>query len=96
MNEVQINHLINKIYKILPLSEEENENVKDYIDGVLVQIKGSFETSKDFFSIPQNKEKLVDILNSVNYLYKHDYTLTQCKREVFKCISTLDRIKKGD
>ena len=30
MNKAQIEHLINKIFKILPLAEEGNENIKDY------------------------------------------------------------------
>ena len=59
MNKAQIEHLINKIFKILPLAEEGNENIKDYIGSVMVQVNGAAETSKDFFSLPKNKEKFI-------------------------------------
>jgi len=94
MTNAQIKHLINKIFKILPLAEEKNENVKEYIDSVLIQLKGASETSKDFFEIPENKEKLIDILNSINYLKTNDFTISECKREVFKCIGTLSHIQE--
>ncbi len=49
MDKAQIEHLINKIFKILPLVEEGNENIKDYISSVMIQVNGAAETSKDFF-----------------------------------------------
>ena len=94
MIDRQIQHLINKVFKILPLSEEKNENINDYIDSVLVQLYGAKETSKDFFLIPTNEEKLLDIINSINYLKVNDFTHTECKREVFKCISILTKFKE--
>lgn len=94
MVEIQIKHLINKVFKILPLVEEENENVKDYINSVVIQIKGAKETSKEFFKDPKNEEKLTDILNSINYLKTNDFTVEECKKEVFKCISILEKFKE--
>ena len=94
MNKAQIEHLINKIFKILPLGEEGNENIKDYIGSVMVQVNGAAETSKDFFSLPKNREKLIDISNSINYLKTNEFTLNECRREVFKCTGILARMKE--
>ena len=94
MDKAQIEHLINKIFKILPLVEEGNENIKDYISSVMIQVNGAAETSKDFFSLPKNKEKLIDISNSINYLKTNDFTLSECRREVLKCTSILARMKE--
>ena len=46
MNTSQLRHLISKIFKILPLKEDDNDNLVDYIDSVSIQLEGAKITSK--------------------------------------------------
>lgn len=82
------NYLINCIYKILPLKEEENDGLNDYIDGVLIQLYGSLHAYPDL----NHNQKYLSIINTLEYLKNNGYTVKQCKREVFRCINILQHM----
>ena len=93
MNTSQLRHLISKIFKILALKEDDNDNLVDYIDSVSIQLEGAKITSK---FLNDYDRKYYEVTNTINYLKTHDFTVKQCKREVFKCISILDSIIKSE
>lgn len=81
-------HLINCIYKILPLKEDENDGLDDYIDSVLIQLYGSLNTYSDL----NYNQQFISIINTLQYFKNNEYTVKQCKREVFRCINILQHM----
>ena len=73
--------LINRIYKILPLFEENMDNFKKYIQTLYVELSGN----KDFQEIVQIKYKIKGL---VELEANHEMV----RRTVFECISILDRL----
>lgn len=90
MTKDYLNYLIDCIFKILPLKEEENIGLTEYIDSVIIQFIGAKDVYVDLY----NNQKYMSILNILYYLKNNEFTSKQCKREVFKCINILKCILK--
>lgn len=84
-----LNNIIGSIYKVLPLKEEKNDYLSDYIDGLLIQLKGASFT----YPVLSSNSKYISVINSIQYFYNNDFTDIQCKREVFKCIDYINKIQ---
>lgn len=87
-----LTHLVGSIFKILPLKEDTDSGIdvglKDYIDSVVIQVVGGRMT----YPILDKNQQYISIVNSIYYLNNNDFTQKQCKREVFKCIKTLQEL----
>lgn len=82
------NFLINKTYKILPLKEENSETLKAYLESFLRELIGN----KDLVPILVNEPKFITLLNTMQYLASEEYTVSECRKEVFKCINILKEV----
>lgn len=78
----------NDIFKILPLKEESNSGLSDYIDSVSVQLNGAIHT----YPFLSEDIDYLTVINVINYLKNNDFSTKQCKREVFKCLDVLTKI----
>lgn len=90
-NEVYENYmklLINKIYKILPLKEEHSPTVPTYIESLLMEMTGN---SKLILAL-QNNGRYISVINTIEALKECEDTQI-CKREVFKCIREIEKLK---
>lgn len=85
-----IDHFIGGIFKILPLKETNNIGLHDYIDSVIMQAYGATKRYNTLCS----SEYFSEIINALIYMRDNNFTVKQCKREVFKCINLLEKIKK--
>lgn len=73
--------LIGRIYKILPLYEENKNNFKIYIEGLYVEMCGN----EDYSEIHQIRNKIKGLnVTEVNH--------NLVRRTVFECINIVDRI----
>lgn len=81
--------LINKIYKILPMREDNSKTLKIYLEGLLRELIGN----KELVSILANEPRFVSVLNSIQFLILEEYSVQVYKKEVFKCIHILSDIK---
>lgn len=81
----------NNIFKVLPLKEERNIGLYDYLDSVYIQLYGAMTT------FPELGEDIdyISILNTLAFLKDNSFTTKTCKREVFKCLSLLKKIKSA-
>lgn len=80
-----INH---QLFKILPMKEDNNKYLLDYIKSVLVETIGALY----FFSELQNSNEYLRIINTLEYLLYNDYDVKQCKQEVFKMINLCKKV----
>jgi len=84
-----LGNIIGNIYKVLPLKEEENSYLPEYLDSLLVQLKGALITYPGLSS----NVRYITIINSIQYFCSNDFSIKQCKREVFKCIENINKIQ---
>jgi hypothetical protein len=83
---VYLNSVVNSVFKILPLYEEENVGIKTYIESLLFELYGledavALEHSYEYIS-------LLSTLESVRKeISKTESKKQTVKREVFKCIN---------
>lgn len=82
--------LIGSVYKILPLMEDENSYLSEYLDSLKIQLNGAKETYPELSSNVQ----YIYIINTIEYFCNNNFTLKQCKREVFKCIRNINKIRE--
>jgi len=85
-----LNNITNKIFKILPLKEENNVGFEDYVDSVLIQLVGA----KSVFLELENNQNYITIINIVSYIKNNSCSNKQCKREIFKCLNIIKKMTK--
>lgn len=83
-----LNSVVNSVFKILPLYEEQNVGVSTYIESLIFELDGL----QDVVSIKHSYEyiSLLSTLSSVGKeVVKADSKKPIVKREVFKCINII-------
>lgn len=81
--------LINKTYKILPMKEENSLTLKSYLESYQRELIGN----KELVGMLVDEPQFITVLNTIQFLISEDYTNEVCKKEVFKCIRILQKIK---
>lgn len=85
---IYLNSIVNSVFKILPLYEEQNFGVEIYVESLLFELYGleesvEIEHSYEYIS-------LLSTLESVKReVSKDDSKKSIIKREVFKCINII-------
>ncbi len=87
--------LIGKIFKILPLAEEDKSSAQAYLNGFNIELDGC----RELLAIVKDDPRYISLLSIVAWLRKHimdDYcTLDVIKREVFAAISVCKELECG-
>ena len=96
---VYLNSIVNSVFKILPLYEEDNYGIKTYLESLLLEL--------------YNLEKAIKIEHSYEYIsllatleavkseiFKEESKKPVVKREIFKCINIIKnmvgRLEEGE
>lgn len=82
--------LIDKVYKILPMKEENSETLHCYLTGLTHEMVGYYQLCYDLVDEP----RFLSVVNIVKYLENNDFDTATCKREVFKAIRLIQNIVK--
>lgn len=85
---IYLNSIINSVFKILPLYEEQNIGIETYVESLIFELDGL----QDIIDIKYSYEyiSLLSTLASVNKeVKKEDSKKSVIKREVFKCINII-------
>lgn len=83
--------LISKLFKILPLRENNSDTLHEYLQSLQIEIIGSL----DIIDNLHNDAKVVSIINTIQYFIDNDFGVDVCKREVFKCINIVKKIQNS-
>ena len=93
MKKKFLDSLEGRIFKILPLYEQKMRGEESYVevclDSLRIELTGAISTFEELGENPD----YISILNTVNYLAENDVTTVVCKREVFKMLDRLKRIR---
>lgn len=88
---VYLDTLINSVFKILPLYEEENVGIETYVESLLFELYGLDKVIKI-----ENSYEYISLLSTLESIKKNITNLDSekkvIKREVFKCISIIKNV----
>lgn len=84
-----LNFLISKVYKILPIVETEPETIRDYLDSLILELKGS----QQLMTKIKHDAKFISLLSTLQYFADNPCTHKVYKREVFKCIKIIQGLQ---
>jgi CTP:phosphocholine cytidylyltransferase-like protein len=82
--------LVDKIFKLLPLREEKNENLHKYHESIMVELVGF----ADLFVEIKNKSEFVSMMASLEGLMKIE-DMSLYRRKVFECINLCKKVMLG-
>lgn len=79
--------LINKFYKILPMSEEKSPTLRQYIESLQWELTGNQEV----ICIIRNDGQYAQLIGTLESL-NESAEIKYVKREVFKCIRIIEQL----
>lgn len=82
--------LIGRVWKILPMSEEDNKHLKDYMEGLQRELIGNMNLVEDL----KYDGYFITLLNKIEYLISEECEHETIRKEVFECIDVIKKIQK--
>jgi len=92
-DELFVNYLkflVGKVFKILPISESEPDTLKDYLESLILELSGSIQ----LISKIKCDGSFISLLSTLQYFIDNECTNEVYRREVFKCISIINKLQK--
>lgn len=93
-NEIVIRYLdsvVDKVFKILPLYEENNATVSEYTESLILQLRG-FVSEYGSVGMIEYIE-VISTLEGMRELLEEKGNQPAVKREIFKCIDIVKKVK---
>lgn len=82
--------LINKVYKILPMKEEQCDTLTSYLLSLKNELIGCYK----LWEVLKDNPQFLAVINIINYFCEEEFDVVTCKREVFKTIHLIENLKK--
>lgn len=83
-----LNFLIGRVYKILPISEDEPVTLKSYLDSLVLELLGS----KDLILKLKKDASFLSLIATLQSLSENQYSHNVIRSEVFKCIDIIKKL----
>ncbi len=90
--EVLVNHigyLINKFYKILPLKENNEPTILQYMEGLQREMLGC----KSLMPVLEKKGQYLSVVSILQYMIDNDCDVQVVRSDVFKILNILKNMK---
>jgi hypothetical protein len=85
-----LDFLVGKIFKILPISEHNFDTLQAYLESLQIELLGS----QNLIKVLREDNEFLSLLSILEYfLNTKDISNEIYKREVFKCINIIKKIK---
>lgn len=85
---VSLDRLTGKVFKILPMREEECNTLDEYVSNLLRELINT----KELVLTLQRDEEFLSLLSTLEGLSHNDIDLQVCKSDVFKCIEIIKKM----
>lgn len=86
--------LKNRLFKIIPLFEENNEGIYKYIDSLLFELSGMIYVVKEL----KNNSMFLSIIATLESLLDEslagEYNISLVRREVFRCLNIVEKLQQ--
>ena len=83
-----LQNLVNKVYKVLPMKEEQCATLTSY----LLSLKNELIGCYNLWQVLEDEPQFLAVVNIIEYLAVEEYDVAVCKREVFKAIRLIESI----
>lgn len=80
--------LVDRVWKILPMSEEDNQHLQGYMESLQRELIGNMNLIDDL----KYDGYFITLLNKIEFLISEEYTHETCRKEVFESISIIEKI----
>lgn len=91
--ETYLDSLTGKIYKLIPMRDDKESGVEvfleKYLDSLIIELMGAMDTYPDLGC----NEQYISIVNTVQYMAHHNIDRAVWRREAFKMLNTLSRVR---
>lgn len=77
-----------QLFKILPMKEDDNPSLDSYLDSLIIEVWGA----KSLYPELDESNEYLRIMHTLSYFKDNEYSVVQCKREVFKMINLAKKI----
>lgn len=84
------NFLIGRVWKILPMTEECDINLKLYMESLQRELIGNMNLIEDL----KYDGYFIMLLNKIEFLINEKYEHDICRREIFECIDIIKKISQ--
>lgn len=81
--------LIGRVWKILPMNEEENIHLKDYMESLQRELIGNMNLVENL----KYDGYFITLLNKIEFLINEDYEHEILRKEVFECVDLIKKIQ---
>ena len=82
--------LIGRVWKILPMSEEDNKNLQGYMESLQRELIGNMNLVEEL----KYDGYFITLLNKIEYLINEKYTHEICRKEVLECVSIVEKLQR--
>lgn len=82
--------LIGRVWKILPMSEEDNQYLKQYMEGLQRELIGNMNLVEEL----KYDGYFITLLNKIEYLINEECTHEICRKEVLESVSILKKLQE--
>jgi len=81
--------LIGKVWKILPMTEENNQHLEKYMEGLQRELIGNMNLVENL----KSDGYFITLLNKIEFLINEEYDIGICRKEVFECVELVKKIE---
>ncbi len=83
------NFLVGRVFKILPISEEQPDTLRDYLNSLLIELVGS----KELILKIRDDANFISLLSILQYLNSNECSHDEIRKEVFHCINIINKLQ---
>lgn len=80
--------LIGRVWKILPMSEENNKHLKEYMESLQRELIGNMNLVEDL----KYDGYFITLLNKIEFLISEEYNHAIMRKEIFECIDIVEKL----
>ncbi len=84
-----LNFLTNKVFKILPIFENEPNTLREYLESLLLELAGT----KSVVVKLKHDVNFLSLISILQYISQNKCNHKTIKRETFKCIGIINKLK---
>ena len=84
-----LKYLVNKMFKVLPMKEQDVASLHTYLQSLQIELIGSTK----LIEVLKNDSQFLSLMNTIQFFIDNEYDNQTCKREVFKCIHIIDDLQ---
>lgn len=85
-----LDFLVGRVWKILPMTEENNSSLQSYMEGLQRELIGNMNLIESL----KYDGYFIILLNKIEYLISGDYSHEICRKEVFECVNIIKKLSE--